>query len=281
MKITRPTKIKQQVELANNIKAELLRLVQLRLKAAQKSDEPTEELQDLKDELEAVSEVFSISKKHLPYAEADRCGSMLSGPFFVSKKFPAPVAKSGALYPIVQFDLAMLSKALQADAGCGLLQLWYDIKGNKELIRVIPADAVVPQDLIDLQVKPLDPDDSFPLPGWLERNPVQNGVEAVQGLVSCGVETHGNLADVYCEVFEGKNDWLRTLLTAFDQITLTPTCGVFSAGGTLQVIDYNHTDVKMRQLLKLSDWGSSGNAEIFFRPRKGKATEYAFWSSVR
>jgi len=281
MKITRPTKIKQQVELANNIKAELLRLVQLRLKAAQKSDEPTEELQDLQDELDSVSEVFSISKKRLAYKEVNRCGSMLSGPFFVSQKFPAPVSKSGTLHPLVQFDLDVLSKALQADAGRGLLQLWFDIKGNKELIRVIPVDAVVPQDLIDFTVKPLDPDDSFPLPFWLEPDPVENGVEVVQGMVSRGVETHGNLADVYCDVFEGKNDWLRTLLTAFSQITLSPSCGAFSAGGTLQVIDYNHTDVKKRQLLKLSDWGSSGNAEIFFRPKKGKGTEYAFWASVR
>jgi hypothetical protein len=106
-------------------------------------------------------------------------------------------------------------------------------------------------------------------------------VDVVNVLFSRVVETHVNLGDFFCFVFEVKNDWLRTLLTAFSQITLSPSCGAFSAGGTLQVNDYNHTDVKKRQLLKLSDWGSSGNAEIFFRPKKGKGTEYAFWASVR
>ena len=168
-----------------------------------------------------------------------------------------PLGESGQMHPLVQFDLDVLSKAVGSNLGSGLLQLWYDLKRENELIRTIPADAVETQELLDFQVEPLDDESAFPIPVWMELDPVKNGVEVVNGLVSRGVESGRGLSDCYCQLFSEPGDRLRALLSEFERMSPRLSNDDFSVGGTLFVIQYNYSDVKMRQLLKFSDWGSS------------------------
>jgi len=281
MKITRSADVKAQIKLANNAKKKLLSLIKKKIEAVQKTTSQTEEWQNLSDELSAVSEVFSVTTKAVPYAKVNRRGCLLSGPFFVSKEFPVPVGVSGEMYPLVQFDLATLSKALGDDCGFGLLQLWYDLKAEKELIRVIPEGVIETQAMIEFRVNPLSGDDAFPLPFWIELDPVKNGVPVINALVSYGVECSSDLPDIYCHLFTDAKDPLRALLTEFGPIAPWSNAGNFKVGGTLSAIQYNFSDIKMRQLLRFADWGSSGSAEVFFRSQKGNSPEFSFWSCVR
>ena len=281
MKITRTAEIRSQIELVNSSKAELLRMITERIESAKRLRKSTSELQDLYEELDAVSEHFDISANKKPYAKVNRYSNMLSGPFFVSEKYPVPVVGSKEMYPLIQLDLGDLSKALDAAIGAGLLQLWYDVSGEREFIRIIPTDELNDEELIAYQVDPLNPDDAFPLPIWMELDPVANGVNVVNEFISRGIQNKGEFVDCYFRLFENKDDLLRRSLMNFEKIGHQESGGSFAVGGTLQAIQYNHTDVKMRQLLKFTAWGSSGNAEIFFRSRNDQATEYLFRSCVR
>lgn len=286
MRITRPSKTRRKHWMAKNIQAELLRLLRLRIKAAKKQDDDVEEWEEIYSEIAAISEGFKVSLRSIPYAQVDRRCSMLAGPFFVTPELPAPVGESGiVMYPVVQFDLAVLSKALGDDIGTGLLQLWFDVKADKELIRVIPQAVLDSTEPTDFLVHPLDPDDSFPLADWLERDPVKNGVKIARGLVSYGYECTSDLSELvyFLDSENAKDEWLSTLLAALSDVGDTDPAshGSVDAGGTLRVIQYNQSDIQMRRLLQLSDWGSSGSAEIFFRTHKGEATEFSFWSCVR
>jgi hypothetical protein len=281
MKITRSADVKSQIKHANSAKRKLLRLIQKKREAAQKLGVQAEEWQNLSDELSAVSEVFSVTTKTVPYVKVNRRGCLLSGPFFVSKEFPIPIGATGQMHPLVQFDLAILSKALSDDCGSGLLQLWYDTKSQKELIRIIPMAAIETQDLLAFQVEKLSEDDAFPLPFWMELDPVKNGVQVISGLVSSGVDSGGDLFDIYCDLFADAKDLIRLLLIDFAEMTPVADAGNFSVAGTLHVIQYNYSDIKMRQLLRFSGWGSSGSAEIFFKSNKDAPPKFSFSSCVR
>ncbi|MDZ4238433.1 MAG: hypothetical protein U1A81_09765 [Hydrogenophaga sp.] len=284
MRITRPSSTRRQLWLANSLKAELLRLIKRRMSAAKRQDEDVEEWHELYSELNAVSEGFKVSFKTEPYAQVDRRCSMLAGPFFITPEFPAPAGASGlVMYPVVQFELSVLSTALEDTIGTGLLQLWFDIPSGQPLIRVIPQQVVESQAPVDFLVHPIDPDDAFPLPEWQEKDPVKNGVKTIRGLTSCGCQSTCDLSDTDCLVRSNEQDeWLRTLLAAFaDATEASPEAtGHMVAGGTLRAIQYNHSDVQMRPLLQFADWGSSGSAEIFFRTHKNKPTEFSFWACV-
>ena len=282
MQIKRLIKTQSQTDSLNRIKNELLILIQERIVSLNKLKRSTNDLKDLFEELDAVSEGFDISSTITPYEKVDRCGSMLSGPFFVSGEFPIPIVDSKEMYPLVQFDLSVLSEALRVEVGSGLLQLWYDKTSKQELIQIIPKEAMISEDLIEYKISPLNPNDSFPLPSWVELDPVTHGVHVINGLVSRGIENqNSDFVNCYYSVFENKDDLLWKLLKDFEKIECKQSGGSLSVGGTLHVIQYNHTDVKMRQLIKFADWGSSGSAEIFFHSKTGQSTKYSFWSCVR
>lgn len=280
MKITRSTKIKQQIKLANNVKAELIRIINGRLNDSRDTGDQVDEWKNLLSEVQSVSEGFSVSQKTIPYDQVDRCSSMLTGPFYVSKDFPVPLGKNAPLFPLVQLDLSIIAKALGDECGVGLLQIWFDVDSEKEFIRTISLDQIKNFEPIEFNVEALEQESSFPLPFWVEKNPVKNGVSVLQGLVSYGVQLEENLSHKY-DLFEKSDDWLATLLTIFGQITSRTVSKNFSVGGNLFSIQYNQSDVQMRQLMQLSDWGSSGSAEIFFRSNKEAPAEFAFWSCVR
>ncbi len=92
------------------------------------------------------------------------------------------------MYPLVQLELSVLSKVVGENLGGGLFQLWYDIDAEKELLRVVPRDAVLTQGLIGFTVLRLSDDYFFPIPLWIDLNLSQNGVRVVESLVSCGVQ---------------------------------------------------------------------------------------------
>ena len=81
---------------------------------------------------------------------------MLSGPLFCSNRYPQPKAASGHwLFPILQVNLAWLSRCSSKDFGDGLLQLWFDGGSRKGAdasfqghIRVIPGDEVSEEKLV-------------------------------------------------------------------------------------------------------------------------------------
>lgn len=281
MKITRSNEIESQVATINKSKAELLGLIQKRLEVAQDQGEATEVWQDLLGEVGAISEAFSVSKEIVPYDEVDRRGSFFSGPFFVSKEFPVPLGKSGQMRPLVQFDMDTLSKAVGSNLGSGLLQLWYDLKTHNDLIRIIPADAVETQDLVDFQVDPLDDQSAFPLPIWMELDPVENGVEVINGLVSIGFEATSWLSVPDSQPSSDLDGQLCISMSEFERMSHGLGYDDFLVGGTLFVIQYTYSDVKMRQLLRFSEWGSSGSAEIFFQSNPDGSTDFSFWACFR
>lgn len=281
MKITRSPETKKQISLACDLKKRIIQEIDGRLGVLEKSNAVAEDLQSLRDEIESVSEAFSVTFKTVPYAKVNRRKSMLSGPFFVSEDFPVPAGVSRAMYPLVQLELSVLSKVVGENLGGGLFQLWYDIDAEKELLRVVPRDAVLSQDLIEFTMLRLSDDYLFPIPLWMDLNPSQNGVRVVESLVSCGVQYGYESTDQYRKIFSQNNDWLRTLLFVFEKATPRVSTGYLELGGTLYVIQYGYEDVKMRKLFNLADWGSSGSADIFFRVNDSGIPEFSFWSCVR
>lgn len=283
----RSPEVKKQISLALDLKRRILQEIDSKIGVLKSANTVAKNLQNLRGEIGAVSEAFAATLKTVPYAKVNRRRSMLSGPFFISKDFAVPAGVSRDMYPLVQLELRGVSKAVGENLGDGLFQLWYDIKAQKELIRVIPGDVVLSQDLIDFNVMPLEDGDSFPIPFWIDLNPIQNGVKVVDGLVSCGVQFGYDVIDENQEIFtlnddwNHANDWLRTLLLVFEKATPRLPTGDLVLGGTLFVIQYSYDDVKMRKLFNLADWGSSGSADIFFRVNESGVPEFSFWSCFR
>jgi hypothetical protein len=281
MKIARSPEIKKQISLARDLKKRIIQEIDSRIEVLEKSNAVAEGLRSLRDEIESVSEAFSVNFKTVPYAKVNRRKSMLSGPFFVSKDFPVPVGVSRAMYPLVQLEMSVLSKVVGENLGGGLFQLWYDIDADKELIRVVPDGAILCQELIEFTILQLSDDYLFPIPSWMDLDPFQNGVKVVESVISCGIQCDYDMTDQYHKIFSEANDWLRTLLFVFERATPRVSTGYFELGGTLNVIQYNYEDVKMRKLFNLADWGSSGSADIFFRVNDSGISEFSFWSCVR
>lgn len=276
MRVTRAPKMLAEIKNVINIKNKVRRLLREKIEFKRDLQEPVGRLQDLYDQLGSLFEIFKISTQLMDYKQVDRCGNMLSGPFFVSAQFPVPKNELIDMFPIIQFDLAVLSRALKVEMGSGLIQIWYDLLGKEEYIRIIPEYAIKPGLLIDYQVASLqEGDKSGLLPRWIERDPMTGGVSIIRGLVSRGIDYDHLSIQSYYELFDSRDDWLiLVFLKYFGRKPIKKDHSSLMIGGTLYNSKNQDVDIKMRQLMKLDGWGASGSAEIFFRLRKKLVNEY-------
>lgn len=278
MKITTPTKIKKELHIHNNVRSELLRLLEIQISNTEVDN--TEDWNDIYQEILNSSEGFNVSFKRSHYEQVDRTCSMLSGPFFTSENHPAPLGKNGyTMHPIVQIDLSILSRAFNIDLGTGLLQLWFDLSTNIDVIRTISRNEIARTNTTPFNVNPVKVNEAFPLPHWLDLDPVNNGVSTIKGLTSFGLECTSDLSEVAPSA--APNEWLQTLLAVYYRLTSNNAASSnIQIGGMLQTIQYNPSEVPMRQLLRFFDWGSTGSAEIFFKTNDGSSPEFTFMYCV-
>lgn len=282
MKIKRTKVIKEQVLLANKVKTELLRLINKEISAAESKRIDVDAWNALLIEVELVDETFDLSLKACPLQDVDRRVSMLTGPFFTSNEHPVPVAGLGVMFPVLQLELKDLSAAIEEDLGDGLIQLWYDLKAQQELIRVIPAADVKEQTMTKFDWIPVATEDSFPMPHYWNLDPVGKGVHVISGLTSKGIQTtHDCFEASYFEASNDEKYWLWTLLQVFEKIATEKFTHPIQMFGTHGAIQYSASDVKMNRLFDLSDWGSTGHAQVFYKSKKGHPTEFSFWSCVQ
>lgn len=89
---------------------------------------------------------WDISLRRVALAELSRTQSMLNGPLFTSDAYPWPTDRERLMIPIVQVDLAEVSRLSKMPLGVGLLQLWHG--AHDMMTRVIPREALVsPSDI--------------------------------------------------------------------------------------------------------------------------------------
>ena len=282
MKIHKSRKIHEQVVLANGLKAELLRLIRRKIAVAKSKGRDTSAWNDLLQEIAFTAEAFKVTLKKCPAQDVDRRASMLTGPFFTSAEFPIPVAPSGALFPVVQLELDELSAAIQDNLGDGLLQLWYDLRDQKALVRVIPLAHVYSQALTDFNWSSVVSGDGFPLPRYWNLNPVGEEIEVITRLISMGVQSNENAIEAhYCHATDDETDWLWTLLKLFCKHTPNKFGTAVEMFGTHNTRQYSITDVGMKRLINIGDWGSTGHAQIFYKISQKEPTQFSFWSCVR
>lgn len=282
MKIKRTKEIKEQVLLANKVKSELLRLIKNEISAAELKGIDVDAWNALLTEVELVAESFDLSLKACPLQDIDRRVSMLAGPFFTSSEHPVPKAGLGVMFPVLQLELKELSAAIKEDLGDGLIQIWYDLKAQQELIRVIPAADVKEQVMTEFEWIPVAIEDAFPIPHYWNLDPVGKGVQVISGLTSKGVQTtHDCFGACYFDASNDEKCWLWSLLQVFEKIAPEKFTHPIQMFGTHGVIQYSASDVKMNRLINLSDWGSTGHAQVFYKMKKGHPTEFSFWSCVR
>lgn len=282
MKIHKSRKIHEQVALANGLKAELLRLIRRKIATAKSKGRDASAWSDLLQEVDFTEQAFNVTLKKCPAQNVDRRASMLTGPLFTSAEFPIPVALSGALFPVLQLELDELSGAIQDNLGDGLLQLWYDLRDQKEFIRVIPLAHVYSQELTDFNWSSVASEDGFPLPHYWNLNPVGEEVEVITGLVSMGVQSREDAIEYhYFDATQDESEWLWTLLKLFCRHTPYKCGTAVEMFGTHSTIQYSNTDVGMKRLINIGDWGSTGHAQIFYKTSQKEPTQFSFWSCVR
>jgi DNA ligase (NAD+) len=95
---------------------------------------------NLKKAFAFFEESFALERKLLGFEKADRCASMLCGPFFTSAKHPQPERNGQLLIPFVQLDLDWINRSCGKNLPSGLLQVWYSPSGNPEIRVIAPQD---------------------------------------------------------------------------------------------------------------------------------------------
>ena len=209
---------------------------------------------------------------------------MLTGPFFTSAEFPIPSSETGMFFPVVQLELDELSAAAKQDLGDGLLQLWFDLATQTEQIRVIPLNKTSVDEMTPFEWKPPAPFDDFPLPHHWNLNPNGSQVPTIIELKSWGVQSQGSSIAAHLDNMgdELVSDWLRVLVKLFAANTPSKTVGAVSMLGTFYPIHYASSDVGMKCLINIADWGSTGGAQLFYETAtKGAAAKFAFWNCIR
>ena len=261
---------------------ELLRLIKNEISAAESKGIDVDAWNALLIEVELVAESFDLSLKACAFQDVDRRVSMLSGPFFTSNEHPVPAAGSDVIFPVLQLELKELSAAIRDDLGDGLIQLWYDLKAQQELIRVIPITDVKGQTMTEFDWISVATENAFPMPHYWNLDPVGKGVQIISGLTSKGIQTdHDGFEASYFNASNDDKCWLWTLLQLFEKIAFAKFTHPIQMFGTHGAIQYSASDVGMNRLIDVSDWGSTGHAQVFYKANKGHPTQFSFWNCVR
>lgn len=234
-------------------------------------------------QVESSAESFDVLFDAYSPPEVDRTISMLSGPFFTSIKHPIPTVNSEMLYPIVQIDLRVASLIIDEPLGDGLLQLWYDINECDGIVRVIPRTDVSVSMATEFNFVPAKDFDGFPLPDNWGSDPLGNEIQVMSRFKSTGVTCQQDHPEIYLDgVEEEVPEELYELLGKFLKTTQDKSSSDVHLFGTFYPIQYSAADAKGKCLINIDgDWGSSGNAQIFYDiDNKGNVT-FSFWDSLR
>ncbi len=279
--VTRSDEIRKQLEAMSALKRELLERLAACFPLA--SDAADSDAHGLINTIELSAESFDLEFDWVPLVTVDRRTSMISGPFFTSDEYPIPATGSGMMCPVVQLDLRSASAASGDDLGDGLLQFWYDTSDSypsEGHIRVIPRDAIEGQAPTAFDwTAPSDLDESsLPMELWFQ--PDQETVKTIRSLVSTGLRSQGSSIDVHWgELDDRFTDEMRERLQAFrDGTEYTNSMHLF---GTFYPIQYSASDVGMKCLFHFPQWGSDGNAQLYYEVCGPDSFDSCFRESVR
>ena len=241
----------------------------------------------------------SFDKGNFNWTYSDRTSSMVSGPFYTSKKYP----RDRSWMPIVQIDLCELTKLKNINFGEGLLQIWYPICAdpddlNNEVIVVIPKSEISPNLLTPWKFF-YDPApcaiDISPIPSewgsffW----PEECETHVIKGVVSRGIRCpDGNISDILQLLQQYLSKELHDKIIKFIDICkfdypLSPKGEKIELGlfGTFQFDresfqPYNAGDIGIQCLLHMA-WGGdgTGQAQLFFYLNEKNIIEYKFKDS--
>jgi hypothetical protein len=260
-------------------------------------------LKELDDLESKVKDEFNFLKGMLTYAtqtftvkcikksadKVDRTSSMLTGPLFTSQEYPIPNDGNQMLFPVLQVDLRELSSLANENIGDGLLQLWCDISRLDCIIRVIPREKVLLENIdpFAFEVPKLDFQgenfEGFPLPIWYNLDPSGDSIDVIDYCIPGPFESQ--LAGYESDYGRYINQLIfgdfKKDLVKFAKTSEPKTFENITFFGVHPVIQYNCSDTNAFCLLSISDWGSSGSAEIFYKLNPGGETEFTFFSSVR
>lgn len=283
-RVRRSPRIREQIEVVNGLKTEIIRRIKRKLRGIESNEVKTANWNRLLREVELSAESFKLKFKECSAKEVERTKSMLHGPFFTSAEFPIPVAASGMMVPVVQIDLTNVAAAIGEYVSDGLLQLWQDIVSiDEHVIRVIPHGKVDIKKLTKFKLVLPSDFDGFPLPFYFENDPCGDEIQQIIGLTSTGITCQASSIEVSLQ--DIRKDASKELIALLERLLkLAPdksTDENVTLFGTFLPIQYGAADVDMNCLINIDDWGSTGNAQIFYKIDKKEATQFSFWSCVR
>lgn len=246
-----------------------------------------EEFDHLRGDITYAAQTYIAGFKKMPASKVDRTSNMLCGPFYISDEYPILCRKQQMLYPVLQLDLRDISILGNIEIGDGLLQLWCDTLSLEGAIRVIPRSKVLEEAMepFIFEVPKLcfgdDEFDGFPLPSWFNLDPVGDSIDVIDACMPGPFESQLDGSDYGRFLNQILDKDLRNDLSKFEKIAKEKTNENLTFFGTYPVIQYSNSDTNAFCLLSISDWGSSGSAEIFYKLNPGGVTEFTFFSCVR
>ncbi len=276
----------EQAKVEGQLRQRISKLVQQKIRSDKFGNTSVDEWQALADSISLGAEGFEPVFKEFRFLDVDRRSNMMTGPFFTSASFPVPSTSSGQLMlAMMQLDLEDFSAVAKQDLGEGLLQLWFDTEAEEALIRVIPWQEVQGGEPTAFDMRAVDPSafDVHPLPSYWAEKFCGPTVQSVVALNSRGLQSQAKNLEALCWTLgEDASEWLQVLVTLYAREVPYTLRGPVSLLGTFYPIQYSAEEVGLKCLLSIADWGSSGGAQIFYRPKSAlEAPEFTFWSCVR
>lgn len=271
MKVKRSAEVLEQLGLATALRTSLLEVLRQSLEKAslpggKRKTKKKEPAHPLIQTLALSAEGFQPVVEVLPISALDRTASMLAGPFFTSAENPIPATPEGMLMPIVQIDLRQIQMLNGHNLGDGLLQLWCDPdweNTDRGRVIVIPREEVETQEMTPFAYVPHPAADSSPVPGNLVFDPSATEIQVISGYESVGLQCQTNYLDIYSE--DLPDDVLADIAEKVSEFQkLTQSNSSLHLLGSFYPIQYSAVDIGWDCLIHFPEWGSSGNAQIFY-----------------
>ena len=285
VKVARSEIVKKQIQMATALQKEILDDAQALFPDEFKADQGHSDIRCFAAQIQLSAESFDVTFQPCNPQTVDRTASMLSGPFFTSKKFPIPTVNKEMLYPIVQIDLQIASALISEPLGDGLLQLWYDINADEGIVRVIPRSELTVDKETGFEFVPAKNFDGFPLPVCWGSDPNEETVLVMSKYKSTGISTQAEYPEIYLndadEEYEVPKSLFK-LVKKFNHIAPDKSSSAVHMFGTFSPIQYSAADVACKCLFHIAgDWGSSGNAQVFYKIDKKGGVSFQFLDSLR
>jgi len=215
-------------------------------------------------------------------SEGSRDQRYLELRLFTSSNYPWPEAgrKGKLAAPIVQINLAEISRLRNADYGDGLLQVFITDSYMGSIVRLIPKQEVRPELLTNILAQDsndfFDPDRCRCPSGCLDYGAYQ--IVGFEEPVLSSPDFYALYApeDGDPELFKQIHREIMALEDGSDR---------FHMFGTFSQIQYSHSeDMESEVFMAMEsdlgyEWGDSGNAQIFFNRRDNGMHSFSFmWS---